>query len=66
MDKESEHFMLLEHARTQLKKFFPKSSNFCINVRIIARKMYSNPPMHGALIVAKILNCKNNFAEWQK
>jgi aspartate/tyrosine/aromatic aminotransferase len=28
--------------------------------------MYSNPPMHGALIVAKILNNKENFAEWQK
>lgn len=28
--------------------------------------MYSNPPMHGALIVAKILNNKENFAAWQK
>ena len=36
------------------------------NLRIIARKMYSNPPMHGALIVARILNNKDNFAEWQK
>jgi len=66
MDKELEHSMSLEHARTQLKKSFHKSSKNIINVRIIARKMYSNPPMHGALIVAKILNCKNNFAEWQK
>ena len=28
--------------------------------------MYSNPPLHGALIIAKILNNKDNFAEWQK
>lgn len=28
--------------------------------------MYSNPPLHGALIVSKILNDKQNFSEWQK
>lgn len=35
-------------------------------IKIIARKMYSNPPMHGALIVAKVLNNKQYFDEWQK
>ena len=28
--------------------------------------MYSSPPLHGALIIAKILNNKENFAEWQR
>lgn len=28
--------------------------------------MYSSPPLHGALIVDKVLNCKVNFAAWQK
>jgi aspartate/tyrosine/aromatic aminotransferase len=27
--------------------------------------MYSNPPLHGALIVGKILNNKQYFDEWQ-
>lgn len=30
-------------------------------IKIIARKMYSSPPLHGALIVSKILNNKQNF-----
>lgn len=27
-------------------------------IKIIARKMYSNPPLHGALLVDKVLNNK--------
>ena len=35
-------------------------------MKIIVRKMYSNPPMHGAKIVATILGDKELFAEWEK
>jgi aspartate/tyrosine/aromatic aminotransferase len=65
-EKESELFTSLAPARTPLIRSFPKLSKIKIYRRIIARKMYSNPPMHGALIVAKILNNKENFAAWQK
>ena len=34
-------------------------------MKIIVRKMYSNPPMHGAKIVATILGDPELFAEWE-
>mmetsp|Transcript_20215 Transcript_20215/g.77404 ORF Transcript_20215/g.77404 Transcript_20215/m.77404 type:complete len:435 (-) Transcript_20215:78-1382(-) len=33
-------------------------------VKIIVRAMYSNPPVHGALVASRILNDKELFAEW--
>lgn len=33
-------------------------------VNIIVRRMYSNPPVHGARIVARILGSKANFDAW--
>ena len=35
-------------------------------VKIIVRKMYSNPPMHGAKIVATILSDKELYEEWSQ
>jgi aspartate/tyrosine/aromatic aminotransferase len=34
-------------------------------LKVIIRPMYSNPPAHGARIVAKILNDPQLFKEWQ-
>jgi aspartate/tyrosine/aromatic aminotransferase len=48
-----------------LKKFFHKLSNFKINYRIIIRKKYSNPPVHGALIASTILNDPKLFEGWK-
>jgi aspartate aminotransferase, chloroplastic len=31
----------------------------------IARAMYSNPPVHGARIVAEVVNDKGMFGEWK-
>jgi len=33
-------------------------------MKAIARPMYSNPPLHGALLVSKILHCKDLKAQW--
>jgi aspartate/tyrosine/aromatic aminotransferase len=33
--------------------------------KVIIRPMYSNPPAHGARIVAKVLNDPQLFQEWQ-
>lgn len=33
-------------------------------VKLVIRPMYSNPPIHGASIVAKILSDRNMFEEW--
>ncbi len=30
------------------------------------RMMYSNPPAHGARVVAKILSDPNKYAQWKK
>jgi len=36
------------------------------NMKSIIRAMYSNPPCHGALIMAKILNNPKYMAEWRE
>ena len=33
-------------------------------IKSLARMLYSNPPIHGARIAAKILNSQANFDEW--
>lgn len=33
-------------------------------MKMIARPMYSNPPLHGALLVSKILQCKDLKPQW--
>jgi aromatic-amino-acid transaminase len=33
-------------------------------MKVIVRSAYSNPPMHGALIVSTILNTPELFEEW--
>jgi aspartate aminotransferase len=43
----------------------PKEANAVESqVKLVARGMYSNPPLHGALIVSKILHCKDLKAQW--
>jgi aspartate/tyrosine/aromatic aminotransferase len=34
-------------------------------LQVVIRPMYSNPPIHGALIVKKILGNPENFKEWE-
>eukprot|EP01016_Furgasonia_blochmanni_P039964 TRINITY_DN5042_c0_g1_i2.p1 TRINITY_DN5042_c0_g1~~TRINITY_DN5042_c0_g1_i2.p1 ORF type:complete len:431 (-),score=144.79 TRINITY_DN5042_c0_g1_i2:201-1493(-) len=34
-------------------------------IKILIRTIYSNPPLHGARIVAKILGSKQTFEEWR-
>ena len=59
MDKESGLYMLLLHVNKLIKKYYHKLSKLIYyKNRIIARKMYSSPPIHGALIVDKVLNNK--------
>lgn len=65
MEKESELFILLPVIRTPAKKFFPKLSKAYSNFRIIIRKKYSNPPLHGALVAQTILNDPKLFESWR-
>lgn len=59
MDKESVLYMQLLLVNKLIKKYYHKlSKKTYYKYRIIARKMYSNPPLHGALIVDKVLNNK--------
>jgi len=36
------------------------------HVKLIIRPMYSNPPRHGAEIVAKVLSTPSLFAKWKE
>lgn len=35
-------------------------------LKIVARRMYSNPPLHGARIVARVLGNEENKRQWQE
>lgn len=48
-----------------MKKSFLKLSKIYPNLRIIIRKKYSNPPLHGALIAQTILNDPKLFESWR-
>jgi len=42
------------------------AENVLSQLKIIIRPMYSSPPMHGALIVAKILSKPEYFQRWKE
>lgn len=51
MDKELVPYTLFYLTKILPTKFYHRLSKFKFIFRIIARKMYSNPPLHGSLIV---------------
>lgn len=42
------------------------ASNVLSQLRVLARRTYSNPPLHGAKIVAKILQTPSLTVQWQQ
>jgi aspartate/tyrosine/aromatic aminotransferase len=64
----SKNFSLYGERVGLLMVFSEKSSsiNILSQLRVIARRTYSNPPLHGARIVGKILEQPNLREQWSK
>lgn len=65
MEKEWVLYILYAKTSLLLKKFYLSLSIFYFYLRIIIRKKYSSPPVHGARIVSEILNNPELYKEWE-